>query len=175
MAVSLLTSGILPAQVSFIQKVPRRSLRLFCGFTMDLAQRANINLLMKAWFVDPSQALNSFSVNGPTVSTLHPNLHMSHQVRSATTILSFFPLSFSIGFDVHRFTHSEFINRGQTVKSEFHCKSWDIREKICWTSWTVVKRACGCCPAKSSQLQASDGVAQYTQDFLSQFFILLYE
>lgn len=79
MAVSLLTSGILPAQLSFIQKVPRRSLRLFCGFTtMDLTQTANINLLMKARFVDPSQALNSFSVNGPTVSTPHPNLHMSH-------------------------------------------------------------------------------------------------
>lgn len=79
MAVSLLTSGILPAQSSFIQKVPRRSLRLFCGLTtMDLTQTANINLLMKARFVDPSQALNSFSVNGPTVSTPHPNLHMSH-------------------------------------------------------------------------------------------------
>lgn len=121
---------------------------------MDLTQTANINLLMKARFVDPSQALNSFSVNGPTVSTPHPNLHMSHQVRSATTILPPPPFFFSNGFDVHRFTYSEFIDRGQTVKSEFHCKSWDSKEKICWTSWTVVKRAYGCCPAKSSQLRA---------------------
>lgn len=66
----------------------------------------------------------------------------------------FFPLSFSNGFDVHRFTYSEFIDRGQTVKSEFHGKSWDSKEKVCWTSWTVVNQACGCCPAKSSQLQA---------------------